>query len=105
MICSLGRKRRRLDFPIVDRALDGGLDLTAGFLGLENERRIVNLGAGIRERVEHRVRQHFEMRQALLRGEQLAAVSRASPAKSVKLAFTRSTLVWIMLVEWAMPSV
>ena len=32
-------------------------------------------------------------------------LSRASPAKSVRPAFTRSTLVWIMLVEWAMPSV
>ena len=32
-------------------------------------------------------------------------LARASPAKSVRPAFTRSTLVWIMLVEWAMPSV
>ena len=32
-------------------------------------------------------------------------LSRASAAKSVRPAFTRSTLVWIMLVEWAMPSV
>ena len=32
-------------------------------------------------------------------------LSRASPAKSLRPAFTRSTLVWMRLVEWAMPSV
>ncbi len=32
-------------------------------------------------------------------------LSRASPAKSLRPALTRSTLVWMRLVEWAMPSV
>ena len=39
----------------IDGLFDRGFDLTAGFLSLQDERRVIDLGARIGERIEHRV--------------------------------------------------
>ena len=87
------------EFAVIDGFFDRGLDLAAGLLSLENERRIIDLGARIGEGIEHRVGQHLKVRQALLGGQQFLAVLARIGGESVRPAFTRSTLAWIMLVE------
>ena len=62
------------DVAAVDALLDRGGDRPHRFLGEQDHRRIVDFRARIGERVEHVVRQHFEMAEALLRLDQLAAI-------------------------------